>query len=97
MAKPRASTTQRGYGHRHQKLRARWQARIDAGETITCWRPDCSNRITGTDWHLGHDDDDRSKYRGPECVQCNLSAAARKTNAIRSGASATVEPQSREW
>ena len=91
---PRRTTTQRGYGHRHQQLRAHYQARINAGEHITCWRPGCGNPITGTDWHLGHDDDDRSKYRGPECIHCNLSAAGKKS---QQRDHTTPEPQTRAW
>lgn len=94
----RRTTTQRGYGHRHQQLRAGWQRRIDAGEIITCWRPACDNRITGTDWDLGHDDDDRTKYHGPECIHCNRSAAGKKSQANRAARDAhRPEPQSRAW
>ena len=32
----------------------------------------------GMKWHLGHDDNDRRVYRGPECVGCRLRAAASK-------------------
>lgn len=87
------STTQRGYGSSHQRLRAHWQHRINTGEVITCWRPDCGRRITGTDWHLGHDDNDRSKYRGPECITCNLSAAGKKSHEKKP----EREQQSRIW
>lgn len=79
----RGTSTQRGYGGRHQKLRASWQRRINAGEVIVCWRPTCSVRITGTAWHLGHDDDDRRIYKGPECIPCNTKAAALKRNRQR--------------
>ena len=87
------TTTQRGYGNTHQQLRARWQYRIDSGEPVTCWRPGCGRRITGTDWHLGHDDHDRSKYRGPECIHCNLSAAGKKSHEKKP----EREQQSRIW
>ena len=48
--------------------------------------------------HAGHDDHDRSVYRGAECAPCNLKAAARKGNrmsnakqsARRNGLSASV-------
>lgn len=73
----RGSTTRRDYGWRHQQERAVWQERIDAGEPVTCWRPDCSNPITGRAWHLGHDDEDRRITRGPECVDCNLHHAGK--------------------
>jgi hypothetical protein len=81
--KRRGSSTQRGYGGRHRQLRASWQRRIDAGEVIICWRPRCTNRITGTGWHLGHDDNDRRIYKGPECARCNTAAAALKRNVQR--------------
>ena len=65
---------------RHRQTRAAWQKRIDRGEPIWCWR--CRKvRITpGMKWHLGHDDQDRTIYRGPECVPCNLTAAAKAGN-----------------
>lgn len=90
---PRRSTTQRGYGHGHQQLRALWQHRIDSGEIVICWRPGCDQQITGTQWHLGHDDHDRTIYRGPECIHCNLSAAGKKSHQTEP----TTEQQSRRW
>jgi len=48
------------------------------GERFTCWRPGCGKRIDPTDWHLGHDDRDRSRYRGPECPSCNQATASRR-------------------
>lgn len=71
----RGSRTERGYGADHRRLRADYQRRMDAGERFTCWR--CDEPIDPSDWHLGHDDYDRSKYRGPECVPCNLATAGR--------------------
>lgn len=73
----RGTTTALGWGWEHQQTREHWQRRIDAGEHVNCWRPNCQAPITGTHWHLGHDDHDRSITRGPECVTCNLSAAGR--------------------
>jgi len=59
------STTARGYGATHQKLRATWQARINRGDHVTCWR--CGRPITpGQPMDLGHDDHDRTITRGPE-------------------------------
>lgn len=94
-----------GYGYQHRQMRARWQQRIDAGETVLCWR--CGLELHGTDWHLGHDDDDRSVYRGPECTTCNLRAGGLKSVEVRNERSVqnlqaitaehTVEPTSRRW
>ena len=79
-AKKRGTTPRRGYGHRHRKTRAHWQARMDAGEVVLCWR--CGQPITG-EWDLGHDDDDRSIYRGPEHVGCNRRAGSARANRVR--------------
>ena len=82
-----ASTTERGYGAAHKKLRAKTQLDVDAGIAY-CWR--CTKRIQpGTNWDLGHDDDDRTKYRGPEHVACN-----RATSTHKSG---NVVDTSRQW
>lgn len=60
----KGSTTQRGYGASHQAQRARWTPKVEAGQ-VNCRR--CGLRIhPGQPWDLGHDDHDRSKYRGPE-------------------------------
>lgn len=100
---PRRGTTyQRGYGHRHRRLRERWQTKIDRG-AIACWR--CGNPIPPNDpdaWDLGHDDTDRTVYRGPECRRCNRSAGAQAANQARWHSKPTPagpdrEPQSRRW
>lgn len=75
-----ASTTDRGYGAAHQRERAKWKPKVDAG-VVDCWR--CGKRIkpdptlTGDGWDLGHDDNDRSIYRGPEHSTCNRSKTGR--------------------
>lgn len=77
-----ATTTERGYGHDHQVLREAWKPKVDAG-MVDCWR--CGEPIdpvAHADWELGHDDDDRSKYRGPEHWLCNRRAAGVKGAAI---------------
>ena len=73
----RGSREERGYGAAHQATRAAYQARMDAGEVLTCWR--CGEPVTAADeWDLGHDDHDRSITRGPEHARrCNRSAAGR--------------------
>lgn len=62
----------------HKRTRAGYQRRMDAGHQFTCWR--CGRPIDPTNWHLGHDDHDRTIYRGPECPSCNLGAAGRSAH-----------------
>lgn len=81
MARPKASTTARGYGADHRAERARWAPLVAAGNA-TCWR--CGHPIAPhAPWDLGHDDWDRTRYRGPEHRRCNRTAAARKGNRLR--------------
>lgn len=71
-----AKTAARGYGSRHQALRKEWAPLVDAGH-VTCWR--CGQPITpGQAWDLGHDDHDRSIYRGPEHRGPNRATAGRR-------------------
>lgn len=65
----RPSSNERGYDSHHQKLRKREEPRVAAGGVI-CWRCDFAI-VPGTPWDLGHDDNDRSIYRGPEHAACN--------------------------
>ena len=59
----RGTSTERGYGQDHRDLRAAWQPLVEAGDVI-CWR--CGDPIQpGEPWDMGHDDHDRSAYRGP--------------------------------
>lgn len=82
-----ARTTDHGYDNRHKKLRARTQREVDAGHAY-CWR--CTKPIEpGSPWDLGHDDDDRTKYMGPEHVACN-----RATSTHRAG---NIVDTSRVW
>ena len=71
----RGTRQARGYGATHDRLRAHYQGRMDRGETFDCWR--CGGPIDPKLWHLGHDDHDRAKYRGPECVPCNTATSGR--------------------
>lgn len=78
---PRASTTARGYGATHQRLRKVWAIQVQAGR-VDCWR--CEQRINPNEpWHLGHDDNDRRITRGPEHTECNLGAAGRKAQRLQ--------------
>ena len=57
------------YGPAHQAERARWQTRLDAGETILCARG-CGRTIDPEHWDLGHTRNRRG-WSGPECPPCN--------------------------
>lgn len=74
---PAARERQRQYrSPEHRAERCRVLAIVESGEAF-CWR--CGQHIApGEPFHLGHDDDDRRIYRGAECPECNLRAAARK-------------------
>jgi hypothetical protein len=65
----KASTTARGYGHRHQQERKRWLPHVEAGQ-VFCAR--CRRLILpGEPWDLGHVDGDKSRWAGPEHRRCN--------------------------
>ena len=67
---------QRTYGRAHRKVRAAVKVIVDRGEAY-CWR--CGLWIDPNGpFDLGHDDDDRSIYRGPEHVHCNRATAGRR-------------------
>ena len=73
----RGSTWARGYTGTHRKLRNQLQRRMDLGELFDCWR--CGEPIQpGEPFDLGHDDLDRSIWRGPEHRRCNRATSGRK-------------------
>ena len=81
----RGSTTARGYGSAHQKLRARWRPIVEEGQAYchaticlmtTRWIPPHSS------WHLGHTPD-RTGWTGPEHERCNEADGARRGNRMR--------------
>lgn len=71
----RGTRQERGYDALHDVMRANYQRAMRAGQTFKCWR--CGGDINPDAWHLGHDDHDRTQYRGPECPACNLATAGR--------------------
>lgn len=84
----------KGYDARHKALRNRLKPIVAEGKT-PCAR--CGQLIkAGESWDLGHDDDDRSLYSGPEHAACNRATAGRKAMAA-SRARKKREAQSREW
>ena len=77
----RSTTANRGYGSRHQALRAKLAPRAAAGLT-RCAR--CGKPIRPEEpWDLGHDDFDRTRYTGPEHARCNRATTGRKRNSRR--------------
>ena len=85
-----ASSTERGYGAAHRARRRREAERIKAGG-VHCWR--CGKPIPADaksdDWDLGHDDNDRTQYMGPEHRACNRATSTHKA--------AVVVDDSRVW
>lgn len=66
----------RDYGMAHKRLRREWAPRVRAG-VVVCWR--CGELIaSGEPWDLGHDDENRSEYRGPEHRRCNRATGPRR-------------------
>jgi hypothetical protein len=71
----RGTRQERGYDAGHEAERKRWAPLVATGN-VKCWR--CREHIPAdAAWDLGHDDRDRSKYRGPECRPCNRATSGR--------------------
>ena len=86
------STAARGYGALHVAERKRL-APIVATGTVDCAR--CGKRIRSTEpWDLGHDDNDRSVWTGPEHRACNRSAGGAVGRASQLGG---YDPEPRPW
>ena len=73
--KARGTRQARGYDAAHDRLRADYQRRMDHGETFKCWR--CGGPVDPNSWTLGHCDDDRGRYHGPECPPCDYAVSGR--------------------
>jgi hypothetical protein len=83
-------TADRGYGAEHQALREKLRPSVEAG-AVVCWR--CGYPIhPTTPWDLGHDDHDRTIYRGPEHMRCNRRNGAIKGNKMRGKHTAHLKP-----
>lgn len=71
----RGTRQERGYAADHDRLRAEWAPLVSTGN-VKCWR--CAEYIPAdAPFDLGHDDQARGKYRGPEHVACNRATAGR--------------------
>lgn len=96
MPRPGLTSSQRGYGADHRRRRAEWAPLVQAG-TVDCWR--CSQPLDPDQpWDLGHDDHDRTLYRGPEhalrtgpCIG-NRAAGAAKGGHLK-GQGSTPQPR----
>ena len=94
-----ASTSARGYGWSHQKLRAQWAPKVARGD-VACWR---CGRLIGPheEWHLGHDDNDRTVTHGPEHAHrtpwCRGNMAWGAINGNKKRAKPRVTRTSRAW
>ena len=74
----RGSRQARGYDKAHIALRNAWKPKVESG-SVLCSR--CHQPILGGQaWHLDHDDNDRSKYKGPSHRHCNLSAGGKASH-----------------
>lgn len=77
----RGTRQQRGYDADYDRQRRNYQSLMDAGHRFTCWRCDelgVPHVVDPNDWHLGHDNDDRSIVRGPQCATSNLDTSAQR-------------------
>ena len=87
----RATTTSRGYGASHQRMRAKYQTLVASGRAV-CVR--CDEPIApDAPWDLDHSDDRRT-YNGPAHRACNRAAGARNSTAARMAKAAMTV---RDW
>jgi hypothetical protein len=76
-----ATTTERGYGWQHQRLRAALIATYHPSDP--CWR--CGQPLGPIPelLHLGHVDGDKTRYAGLEHRWCSTAAGAKRGNQLR--------------
>lgn len=90
-----APTAARGYGAEHQRLRAEWKTKVEAGG-VNCAH--CREKIQpGTPWDLGHDDNDRTTYTGPEHRSCNRKHKAQRAAERANHTTRTTNPEPLPW
>lgn len=96
MPSRRLSTSAAGYGYNHRKLRELLAPDVALG-LVDCWR--CNERIKpGQVWDLGHDDDDRRRYRGAEhALKADCPANGNRSVAATRGNIARGKRTSRDW
>jgi hypothetical protein len=94
----KATTTERGYGSKHQQLRDQWTPKVTAG-LVNCHAVVCvesSRHIRpGSDWDLGHTPD-RTRWTGPEHQRCNRTEGGRRGAAVTNGQRQALR-HSRTW
>lgn len=77
----RGTRQHRGYDAEHDRQRAKWAPLVATGN-VKCWR--CGDYIAASAaWDLGHDDRDRSTYRGPEHVGRECKVGGNRATAAR--------------
>lgn len=77
----KGTTNQRGYGRTHRHLRAQYVPLVKSGNAI-CWR--CGTPIApNAKWDLGHDDEDRTKWKGPEHIGRECPAGGNRATKAR--------------
>jgi len=88
------TTTQAGYGSKHQRKRRQWQAVIDESGALCarCGRP----IMAGMAWHLDHAPG-KQGYLGPSHAHCNVVAGAKLGAAITNAKKRRSRRVSRAW
>ncbi len=87
------STTQQGYGYRHQQRRQVWAVKVERGE-VACRH--CHRQILpGTPWDLAHPADIKQAEPHPWHATCNRSYAMKVTRRRLNGREPLTRPSSR--